>query len=101
MALTLEEQRLASKWWVAHVFKGPQNPAVNDYPEIKQAILDGDAWISAAPGEGATNAASFKAAIPITFKNALSAGGYVVNDMLTLLFAAIAMARAGVLPGQG
>jgi hypothetical protein len=100
VALTTEEQRLAAKWWILQVFKMPRKAAANSVPEILQMIQDADAWVDTAPGVEATNAASFAAAIDSAFKNRLSNAGFVVADALALSLAAIALARAGALPGQ-
>ncbi len=98
MALTAEEQRLASRWWIEEVFKKPKKPAAVSVPDIIQAVIDGDAWYDAAPAGGASNGAAFKAAIDIGFRTALSDAGFVVNDAIALLSASITLARSGALP---
>ena len=100
MALSTTDQKLAARWWVGEMFKKPKKVAATHVAEIMQAIADGDAWVGAAPAGGATNGAAFKTAIDSGFRTKLSDAGFVVNDAVALLFAAIGLARAGKLPGQ-
>jgi len=96
-ALTTAQRKDAARWFARTYFEQAV-PAAITKGDLDTAILDGDAWVDAAPAGGATNGAAFKTAIDATtFRTPIGDAGQVVNDAIAVLFASIALARAGKL----
>lgn len=96
MTLSTADRKLATKWFVKNAIKEPGKTATVDVLMAFQAVGETDDWIDASPAEdpAPSRGASFKAAIHSAFDTSVDA------VQLATLFAAVTLARAGLLPGQ-
>ena len=94
MALTDEQKKKAARWLVQEMFKIPRRVAVAHRGDLYDAIDAVEDWIGAAPGGGATNAASLAAAVPTVYKTKLDTVGITAADAVALTLAAVALVRA-------
>lgn len=98
MALTIPRRKAAARWFINNVFKKDGKPAVVTRGELFTALDEGDDFLINSPGGGVQSTmVKFRNSINATFKNRFTLPDFVENDVLDMLLAAIALAKAGFL----